>query len=78
MACCSAAMSRAKCWLAPLMAMVADHRDLSCLMTLRTARPVLFWTVRETAIAVKTVVRCASIASRVRWNMGSGLISVPR
>jgi hypothetical protein len=60
----------------PLMAMVAERRGRSCLMTLATASPVLFWTVLETASAVNTIVRCASIASRVRWNMGLARRSV--
>ena len=40
------------------------------------ASPVLFWAVRERASALNTIVRCASIASLVRWNMGLARRSV--
>src|SRR4051794_3761536 len=70
MASCSAGMAGANVWLVPLIAMVAERRRLSCLMTLRTGSPVRACRSRETANAVKTMVRWASIASRVRANMG--------
>lgn len=36
----------------------------------RVQGPESFWTVLEMARAVNIIVRCASIASQVRWNMG--------
>ncbi|WAH97604.1 hypothetical protein [Arthrobacter sp. MMS18-M83] len=42
--------------LVPLMATVADRRGRSCLTTLAIASPVLFWTERETAKVVNTMV----------------------
>ena len=39
-------------------------------MTLAMARPVRYWMLWATAGAVITMVRWASIASRVRWNIG--------
>ena len=50
--------------LVALMAMVAERSGRSWRTTLRMARPVRCWTSRERARAVKTMVRCASIASR--------------
>ncbi len=38
--------------------------------------PVRSWSRRETASAVNTMVRWASIASRVRWNIGRARRSV--
>ena len=49
----------------PLIAMVAQRSGRSCLMTLRMANPVRVCTCRETVRAVNTIVRCASIASRL-------------
>ena len=40
------------------------------------ARPVRSWVSRATARAVNTMVRCASIASRLRANMGRAARSV--
>jgi len=39
-------------------------------MTLAMARPVRYWMLWATAGAVITMVRWASIASRVRWSYG--------
>src|SRR5665648_422108 len=69
-------MAGGKVWVAPLISMVAERRGRSWRTTLRIARPVRFWVSRATARAVNTMVRCASIASRVRWNMGRAARSV--
>src|SRR5674476_1129966 len=69
-------MAGGKVWVAPLISMVAERRGRSWRTTLRMARPVRFWVSRATARAVNTMVRCASIASRVRWNMGRAARSV--
>ena len=61
---------------APLTAMVADRSGRSWRITLRMARPVRLWVSRATARAVNTMVRCASIASRLRTNMGRAARSV--
>ena len=45
-------------------------------MTLAMARPLRSWIQCATARAVNTMVRCASIASRVRWNIGRASRSV--
>jgi hypothetical protein len=56
--------------------MVAERSGRSWRITLRMARPVRFWVSRATARAVNTMVRCASIASRVRTNTGRAARSV--
>jgi len=65
-----------KAWTAPLTAIVAERRGRSWRITLRMARPVRSWISRATARAVNTMVRCASIASRLRTNMGRAARSV--
>ena len=69
-------MAGGKAWTAPLTAMVAERSGRSWRMTLRMARPVRSWAARATARAVDTMVRCASIASRLRANMGRAARSV--
>lgn len=63
-------------WLVALMARVAERSGRSWRTRLRMARPVRFWISRETARAVKTMVRWASIASRFLANSGLALRSV--
>lgn len=46
----------------PLIAMVADRRGRTSRTRLRIASPVRAGNLRDTANAVKTMVRCASIA----------------
>lgn len=48
----------------------------SCLTTLAMARPVLSWMAWETARAVNTMLRCASIDSRTWWKIGRARRSV--
>src|ERR1700722_20573395 len=69
-------MAGGKTWTAPLTAMVAERRGRSWRMTLRMASLVRFCVSRATARAVNTMVRCASIASRLRTNMGRAARSV--
>lgn len=59
----------ANVWVVPFIAMVAERSGRNCLMTFRTASPVLFWTVREMAGAVNTIGTPASNGSRVRGDM---------
>ena len=73
MACLSAGIWGGKIWLVALIAMVAERSGRSWRTTLRMVKPVRFWTSRDTARAVKTMVRCASIASRFRANSGRAL-----
>ena len=54
----------------PLIAIVALRSGRSWRTRLRMASPVRFWASRATASAVNTMVRWASIASRVWWNIG--------
>ena len=63
-------------WMAPLISMVAERSGRRVLRTRRIDWPVRFCTVREMASAVNTMVRCASMASRVRANMGLAARSV--
>src|SRR6476619_6063831 len=58
------------------MTMVAERSGRSCLMTLAMARPLRSWIQCATAKSVNTMVRCASIASRVRWSIGRASRSV--
>jgi hypothetical protein len=53
----------------PLTWVVAEFSGRSWRMTLRMARPVRSWVSRATASAVNAIVRCASIASRVRTTL---------
>ena len=73
---CGWGISGGKVWVAPSMVMVADRSGRSCLMTLAMARPLRSWMQCATARAVNTMVRWASMASRVRWNMGRAARSV--
>ena len=63
---CGAGTSGGKVSVASLMTMVADRSGRSCLITLAMDRPVRSWMLCATARAVNTMVRWASMASRVR------------
>ena len=54
----------------PLRSMVAERRGLRVRRNRRRESPVRVWTSRLTASAVNTMVRWASMASRVRANIG--------
>ena len=53
----------------PLIAMVALRRGRSCLTTWAMDRPVRDWMAWETARAVNTMVRCASMELRLWWKI---------
>ena len=53
-----------------MISMVAERSGRSSRRILRIEEPVRSWTVREMARAVNTIVRWASIASRVWWKIG--------
>ena len=72
----SSSIAGGNSWMTPLIAMLAERRGRSCRRTRRMVRPLRFCTVREIARAVKTMVRCASIASLVRANRGLACRSV--
>lgn len=59
-----------ECLGGPVVAMVAERRGRSWLMTLAMARAVRSWMLWATARAVTTIVRWALMASQVRWNIG--------
>lgn len=72
MAVAAGLISGGSVWTVPLIWMVAERRGLRVRRTRRIDSPVRSCTVRERATAVNTIVRCASIASRVRANSGRG------
>src|SRR5690348_8652140 len=72
MASTSASISGGNVVITPLISMVADRSGFSRRRNLRIDRPDRSWTLRDTASAVNTMVRWASIASRVRAKMGPG------
>ena len=60
----------------PLISIVAERRGFRVRRNRRRERPVRFWMVRESARAAKTMVRWASIASRVRAKIGYADLAV--
>ena len=56
------------CWLPRLMVAVRNGRSVWTIFLMLT--PVRAWASRETASAANTMVRWASMLSRMRWNIG--------
>ena len=70
MVCWSGGMAGGMVVIVPLTSMVAERRGRRALRTRRRDHPVRSWMVRVTASAANTMVRWASMASRLRAKNG--------